>query len=165
MHGLHCAAVCAILLCPTPLLASSVFRCEDASGHITYTLQGCAAGQAQYRQEAHNPTPGKGKAVPLAKPAKAKTKRKSAQRDTREVTVVGSRDDGCGNHMTSSERRTAIIRQRITSGMSRADVESSLGKPDKITQHNGQTRYLYRGNQGNNRQVSFDAAGCVKGKR
>ena len=110
-------------------------------------------------------TQGKGKAVPLAKPAKAKTKHKSAQRDTREVTVVGSRDDGCGNQMTSSERRTAIIRQRITSGMSRSDVESSLGKPDRITQHNGQTRYLYRDNQGNNRQVSFDAAGCVKGKR
>ncbi|WP_339462190.1 DUF4124 domain-containing protein [Pseudomonas sp. EA_105y_Pfl2_R69] len=163
MHGLHCAAVCAILLCPTALLASSVFRCEDASGHITYTLQGCPAEQTQQRQEAHNPTPGKGKAVPLAKPAKAK--RRTARPDAREVTVVGSRDDGCGNRMTSSERRTAIIRQRIVSGMSRADVESSLGKPDRITQHNGQTRYLYRGNQGNNRQVSFDAAGCVKGKR
>jgi hypothetical protein len=163
MHGLHCVAVCAILLCSTPLLASSVFRCEDAGGHITYTLQGCAAEQVQYRQEAHNPTPGKGKAVPLAKPAKAKTK--PAQRDKREVTVVGSRDDGCGNRMTSSERRTAIIRQRIVSGMSRADVESSLGKPDRVTQHNGQTRYLYRDNQGNNRQVSFDADGCVKGKR
>src|SRR3990167_8537884 len=93
MHGLRCAAVCAILLCPTPLLASSVFRCEDASGHITYTLQGCTAGQVQYRQEAHNPTPGKGKAVPLAKPAKAKTKHKSAKRDTRRQTVVGRSEE------------------------------------------------------------------------
>jgi hypothetical protein len=49
--------------------------------------------------------------------------------------------------------------------MTRADVESILGKPDRVSSQNGQTRYRYRDRQGNSRSVSFDEAGCVKGKR
>ena len=166
MQGLHCAIFCAILLCPTPLLASTVFRCEDASGHVTFTLQGCPSEQAQYLQDAYNPTPGSGKAVPLAKTAKASgSKSKKDKQDANELVVVGEKQDGCGNRVTGSERREAVIKQQIRSGMTRADVESSLGTPDKISRQNGQTRYHYRDRQGNSRQVSFDEAGCVKGKR
>ncbi|SFP29662.1 DUF4124 domain-containing protein [Pseudomonas borbori] len=163
MHGLRCAAFCAILLCPPPLLASTVFRCEDANGHVTFTLQGCPAEQAQYLQEAYNPTPGSGKPTPLAKPARA-SRSKAATKGS-EPVVVGESQDGCGNLVTGSERRTAIIKQQIRSGMHRSDVESSLGTPDRISSQNGQTRYHYRDQRGNSRQVSFDEAGCVKGKR
>ena len=48
--------------------------------------------------------------------------------------------------------------------MNRSDVESSLGKPDKVSEQNGQTRYVYQGKKGSKRNVSFDEAGCVKGK-
>lgn len=162
MQGLHCAAFCVILLCPLPTLGSSVFRCEDANGHVTFTRQGCPDDHSQRLQEAYNPTPGSGKPVPLAKPRK--TSHENTPKADRELTVIGIKQDGCGNHLNSRERRVAIIKQQIRLGMSRSDVESSLGKPDKISEQNGQTRYLYQGKKGNKRNVSFDEAGCVKGK-
>jgi len=162
MHGLRCAAFCAILLYPSLSLSSNVFRCENGKGQVTFAQHGCPGTQTQQLQHAYNPTPGSGKPVPLAKVRK--TKRSAKQESDHAVVVVGMQQDGCGNLLSSSERRTAIIRQKIARGMSRADVESSLGKPDRITQHNGLTRYLYRDKKGNSRQVSFDEAGCVKGK-
>jgi hypothetical protein len=162
MHGLHCAAFCAILLCPLPTLGSSVFRCEDAKGHITFTRQGCPEAHNQRLQQAHNPTPGSGKPVPLAKPRKAP--RESKKNAAHELTVIGVKQDGCGNHLSSSERRAAIIKQQIQPGMSRADVESSLGKPDRISEQNGKVQFAYQSKKGNKRNVSFDEAGCVKGK-
>lgn len=165
MQGLHCATFCAILLCPTPLLASTVFRCEDANGHITFTLQGCPSEQAQHLQDAYNPTPGSGKAVPLAKTSKSSRSKNKEKDSASELVVVGEKQDGCGNRVTGSERREAVIKQQIRSGMTREDVESSLGTPDKISHQDDQTRYHYRDQQGNSRQVSFDEAGCVKGKR
>lgn len=163
MHGLRCAAVCAILLCPTPLLASSVFRCEDANGHITFTQQGCPTEQDQYLQDAYNPTPGSGKPVPLAKTGKPA--RGKAAENSSALVVVGERQDGCGNRITGRERRDAIIKQQVRSGMTQADVESTLGTPQRTSSQNGQTRYHYRDRQGNSRNVSFDEDGCVKGKR
>lgn len=163
MHGLHRAAVCAILLCPPPLLASTVFRCEDANGHATFTLQGCPAEHTLYLQNAYNATPGSGKPTPLAK--STKPSRSKVTKKTRALVVIGEQLDGCGNLVTGSERRTAIIREQIRSGMNRSDVESSLGTPDRVSSQNGQTRYHYRDQQGNSRQVSFDESGCVKGKR
>ncbi|MDM8349184.1 DUF4124 domain-containing protein [Pseudomonas sp. sp1636] len=163
MHGLRRAAFCAILLCPPPLLAATVFRCEDANGHIAFTQQGCPSEHTQYLQDAYNATPGSGKSTPLAKPSKP-SRRKGTQK-SRELVVVGEQQDGCGNLISNSERRTAIIKQQIRSGMNRNDVENSLGTPDKISGQNGQTRYHYRDRQGNSRQVSFDESGCVKGKR
>ncbi|NQD92346.1 DUF4124 domain-containing protein [Pseudomonas sp. CrR25] len=163
MHRLHCAAFCATLLCPTPLLASTVFRCEDANGHITFTQQGCAIEHDQQLQSAYNPTPGSGKPIPLAK--SGKTPRAAPKAKASEPVVVGELQDGCGNQVTGSTRRDAIVKRQIRSGMTRADVESSLGTPDKTSSQNGQTRYHYRDRQGNTRQVSFDEAGCVKGRR
>lgn len=162
MHGLHCAAFCAILLCSLPTLGSSVFRCEDANGHVTFTRQGCPDAHNQSLQQAYNPTPGSGKPVPLAKPRK--TSRESTKKDPLEPRVIGVKQDGCGNRLSSSERRAAIIKQQVRLGMSRSDIESSLGKPDRVSEQNGQTRYTYQGKQGNTRNVSFDEAGCVKGK-
>jgi len=162
MHRLYCAVFCATLFCPLPALSSSVFRCEDTQGHITFTRQGCPDDHNQRLQQAYNPTPGSSKPVPLAKPHKAT--RESKKIDERELTVIGVKQDGCGNHLSSSERRAAIIKQQIRPGMSRSDVESSLGKPDKVTGQNGQTRYVYSGKKGNKRNVSFDEAGCIKAK-
>lgn len=76
--------------------------------------------------------------------------------------IVGEQDDGCGNLLSSSEKRQAIIRREVRSGMSSADVESSLGKPDRITRQNSRQRYHYRDKRGDNQLISFDEAGCVK---
>lgn len=156
-----CAGICASLFCST-LPASTVFRCEDASGHVTYTLQGCPTDASQDLQSADNPTPGQGKAVPMAKVGKGERKR---EKPASELLVVGAKQDGCGNRVAGSERRTAMIRQQVRTGMTQADVQSSLGTPDKVTSQDGQTRYHYEDKDGNRRQVTFDEAGCVKGKR
>lgn len=163
MQGLLRATLCAALLYPSPaLLASTVFRCVDAAGHVTFTLNGCPTDQDQQLQNAHNPTPGGGKPVPMARPGKATHQEK---RETGTVLVVGERQDGCGNQVTGTARREAMVKQEIRAGMTRADVESALGRPDRISRQNGQTRYHYRDAKGNSRQVSFDESGCVRGKR
>ncbi|MDH0892781.1 MULTISPECIES: hypothetical protein [unclassified Pseudomonas] len=159
------AGICASLLYPAiDTQATTVLRCEDATGHVTYTLHGCPESASQDLQEARNPTPGKGKAVPLAKTGKARAKTKDEKEDEPQLVVVGTRQDGCGNRLSSSERRSAVIRQEVRGGMSRRDVESALGTPDKVTSTDGQTRYHYADRQGNRRQVTFDEHGCVKEK-
>ena len=144
----------------TDTQASSVFRCEDANGRITFTQSGCPQDHQQATQRAHNPRPGSGKPVPMA------DSRTSSKRDSNErnPVIVAEPQDGCGNRVTGNNRRQAIIRKEVRSGMTRADVESSLGKPERITRQGGQERYYYRDNAGNRTQVSFDENGCVKGK-
>lgn len=173
MHGLLRATLCATLLYPAShALAANVYRCEDRNGHLTYTLQGCTSQQLLQVQNADNPTPGSGKPIPLAKqkkqkkqPAQKTSGRKQAKADGEALLVIGEHQDGCGNRVTGSARRTAMINGQVRSGMPLKDVESALGKPDKITSQNGQVRYLYRDKDGNSKQVSFDENGCVRSKR
>lgn len=165
MQGLLRAAFCASLFySANPTLAASVYRCEDDSGHITFTLQGCATNQHLQVQNADNPTPGSGKPVPLAKSQKHR-RSKAHKNQEQQLVVVGEHQDGCGNKVTGASRRSAMISQHVRSGMTQKDVESALGKPDKISSQNGQMRYLYRDKEGNSKQVSFDESGCVRGKR
>ena len=163
MRGLHFTALCAatLLLPIQDSSASSVFRCVDGTGHVTFTRHGCPSDQQQHLQDARNHTPSSGKAIPLATPDRRKA---TAPASSAELVIVGQQDDGCGNLLSSSEKRQAIIRKEIRAGLSRADVESSLGKPDRVTSSNGQQRYHYREKRkgGSSRQISFDAAGCVK---
>ncbi|QNH05035.1 outer membrane protein assembly factor BamE [Pseudomonas sp. B11D7D] len=165
MRGRHFAALlAAAFLYPiADSYAASVFRCVGADGHVTFTRHGCSDDQEQHLQDARNHTPSSGKAIPLADPGRRTA---TASASSGELVIVGQQDDGCGNLLSSSERRQAIIRKEVRRGMSRADVESSLGKPDRVTSSNGQQRYHYREKRkgGSSRQVSFDEAGCVKGK-
>ena len=170
MHGLLRTLVCTSLLyASSHVLAASVYRCEDSSGHLTYTLQGCTGNQRLQVQSVDSPRPGNGKPVPLAKahkPSKQKHVRsKQAKTADHAPLVVGEHQDGCGNQVTGSARRTAMINGRVRPGMPLKDVESALGKPDKINSQNGQMRYLYRDKHGNSQQVSFDENGCVRSKR
>lgn len=168
MLRLICTGFCTTLLYSSqPALASTVFRCEDANGHITYTRSGCPQDTHTALQSADNQTPGQGKPTPLAKASKKQSSKssKSDKDNEMQVLVTGGKQDGCGNRVTGSERRNAIIRQQIRSGMTQSDVESSLGKPDKVTTQDGLTRYQYADTDGNRRQVTFDESGCVKSKR
>nr|WP_246771589.1 outer membrane protein assembly factor BamE [Pseudomonas syringae] len=81
------------------------------------------------------------------------------------VVVVGTRDDGCGNRLSAEQRRAAIINQRTPPGMTQRDVESLLGRPDKVTNRNGELHYVYNQKKGRSNKVTFDEHGCVKGKR
>ncbi|WP_051231830.1 DUF4124 domain-containing protein [Stutzerimonas azotifigens] len=141
--------------------ASSVYRCEDGNGHVTFSQQGCPDMQQAERRRAYNPTPGGSELTPLGTP---KAPDRQARPGGVELVVVGGKDDGCDNRVSGNDRRQAIIRKEIRAGMTRADVESALGKPDVITRSNGQTRYRYD-TPGRKRTVSFDEAGCVRGSR
>jgi hypothetical protein len=157
----------AALLALSPhLQASSVQRCEDAMGHITFTSIGCPSGQDMQWQKAYNPPPGSSTPMlPGAEPrgsAVRKTTRPAAGED---ILVIGQRDDGCGNRLSAEQRRRAIINQQTPPGMTRRDVESLLGKPDKVITRNGETRYTYQEKKGRSSQVTFDENDCVKGKR
>ena len=150
------------LLSPLPLaLATTVHRCEAANGRITFTTLSCAAGESASLQDVRTFTPGSTMALmPEAEPRETsgmKIKR-------REPTVVGQMQDKCGNLISARERRDAIINQRVIAGMSQQDVESALGKPDKISIRNSTTSYRYDTQRGRSAQVEFDEKGCTKGK-
>ena len=156
------AAFCAIALAlAMDASATTVLRCEDPNGHVTFTLHGCSTDQRTLQQEASNARPGSGKPVPLAKPD---ARRQPAASGIR-FAATGEPDDGCGNQISGRERRQATIRKQALAGMSTQDIESAFGKPQRISRSNGQTRYHYKDRDGNTRQVSFDERGCVKAKR
>ncbi|EJM47761.1 hypothetical protein [Pseudomonas sp. GM48] len=150
------------LLSPLPLaLATTVHRCEAANGRITFTTLSCAAGESASLQDVRTFTPGSTIALmPEAEPRE--TSGMIIKR--REPTVVGQTQDKCGNLISARERRDAIINQRVIAGMSQQDVESALGKPDKISIRNSTTSYRYDTQRGRSAQVEFDEKGCTKGK-
>ena len=167
MHRISGLSCCALLLLSVTLSlqAATVFRCEDNNGHITFTLQGCPTDQALDIQSAQNPTPGSGKPVTMAPITKRAVNKTSKSGTAKELTVIAEQHDGCGNRVIGAPRRTAIIQQQVLAGMTQADVESALGKPDTLSMVNGETQYLYTTDNGTRRKVSFDQSGCVKSKR
>ncbi len=156
-------AICtSLLLLANPAFSANVFRCIDPSGHVTFSQQGCPEEQHQQRQRATNPTPSSGKAVPMAPP---RIKGDASRQADNELAIVAEKDDGCGNRVTGSARRSAIISKRVRPGMTRNDVESALGRPESITSNNGRQRLRFRDSSGQVRTVSFDENGCVLGGR
>ena len=160
-------ALCSTLLClPLSLHATIVQRCEDPSGNVTYTSLGCPSDHGMQLQNAFNASPGSDGNVALLPPHEPPPRRQTAAaRQEKELTVVGQRDDGCGNRLSAEQRRRAIINQQTPAGMTKRDVESLLGRPDKVVSRNGETRYTYNEKKGRSSQVTFDETGCVKGKR
>jgi len=138
--------------------AASVSRCIDTNGRVAFSFNGCS-GSIATQVEAYNPPPGGDQVVPMATTQDA-TKPQTGQR--REAVVVGARDDGCGNLLDAREKRQAIIRGEVRQGMSRADVESAFGQPQRTRASNGQLRYYYENHKERTRQVTFDEHGCVK---
>jgi hypothetical protein len=149
----------ALLLLPLPGWSTTVNRCEDASGSVTFTTLGCPHGHSVTQQEADNAMPGT--VIPSPEPPS----REPFPTPQKELVVVGQHDDGCANVLTAEQRRRAIINMQTPTGMTKRDVESLLGKPDKIISRNAEIRYVYKEKKGRSRQVSFDENGCVKGKR
>ncbi|KPY56961.1 outer membrane protein assembly factor BamE [Pseudomonas syringae] len=152
----------ALLCISATATASSVHRCEDASGKITFTTLGCPDGHSSRLQKAFNAPPGT--RIDVLPPADTAHTVREKPAD-RTVVVVGTRDDGCGNRLSAEQRRTAIINQRTPPGMTQRDVESLLGRPDKATHRNGELHYVYNQKKGRSHKVTFDEHGCVKGKR
>ena len=150
------ALITALIAAPLSAMAGSVHKCVDLHGHTTFTTLGCPPDHAMSLHQAHNPTPGSVAPAPMPRTHPAEVK-------NRTLVIVGERDDGCGNRLTALQRRQAIINQQTPAGMTRRDVESLLGKPDKIITRNAEQRYVYESKNGKSRQVQLDENGCVKG--
>ncbi|MDN6858016.1 outer membrane protein assembly factor BamE [Pseudomonas sp. CAN2814] len=166
------ALLCSLLIALVPTSeAATVFRCTAADGGVLFSQYGCPVERRQEIQQADNPTPGGSESVPMATPrapaaakaASARSKGKEIEQEA--VVVVGEQQNGCGNRVTGSARRKAIIEGRIRTGMTRSDVESALGRPDRTSQHNDTLRYHYEADKKHGaRTVTFDEDGCVMGK-
>ncbi|NWL78970.1 DUF4124 domain-containing protein [Pseudomonas taiwanensis] len=146
-----------------PLEAASVFRCSDAEGNVSFNQHGCPTDSQVERHRTRTPNllssdpilnEGSDSHFPIQK-------WESPER-FQEIVVVGEREEVCGDMISAQERRKAIIRKQIRSGMTRTDVESALGKPDRISGSNGKLRYHYKPKKGVSYQVAFDTNGCVK---
>ncbi|RAU45831.1 MULTISPECIES: cell envelope protein SmpA [unclassified Pseudomonas] len=153
--------IAALLGLPVYGWTATVNRCEDERGHITFTTLSCPAGQASRLQKADSPLPGSRPPTILTSTKAAKPTKQPSE----DLVIVGQRDDGCGNVLSAEQRRKAIINQQTPTGMTKRDVESLLGKPDKIIGRNSEVRYVYAEKKGRSRQVAFDEHGCVKGGR
>ncbi len=133
-----------------------MFRCTAADGSVLFSQYGCPTERQQEIQEARAPAPQK---------APARSKGKGGELEDHSLVIVGEQQNGCGNRVTGSARRKAIIEGRIKTGMTRSDVESAFGKPDKVSQHNETLRYHYDANKRRGaRTVTFDEDDCVTGK-
>jgi hypothetical protein len=148
MQGLHAVMTGALLLIGLPLTSQGAdyYRCLDEQGRVSFSDQSCLNG------ERLRLGPANGLPAPAARQSASVAGRVSGQEQT----------SPCGGLLDPRERRTAQIRREVRAGMSRSEIESALGKPEKISRHDGQTRYQYRDEQGGLRSVRFDEHGCVK---
>lgn len=163
MKVLTAASLCALFITSTPTMGATIYRCADQAGHLTFTRHGCSTHETSQVADAVNPTPSSGRAVPLAKPKKKAST--SSRQPADGLTVVGERDDGCGNLISARERRKAVIARKVMTGMNRSDIESMFGTPDKAAGRDGRVQYRYSGDKETTRTINFDEHGCVRGKR
>jgi len=169
MHPLVYALPLSLSLIPCTLFGAIVYQCEDINGRVTFTHLGCSTEQTQQQRDLESPPPNTTSPLPTetkAAVAKPKQKTKEPEEQAQAVLGIGQRQDGCGNKVSASVRRKAMIDKEVRPGMTRADVESMLGRPDAISSTNGRVRYNYvdKRDKGRKRSVSFDEEGCVTGK-
>ncbi|MCU1773580.1 cell envelope protein SmpA [Pseudomonas sp. 13B_3.2_Bac1] len=154
--------VVASLLCLPPAgVANTLHRCEAPDGGITFTTLSCANDEQLSLQQVKPYSPGS--VVPIM-PEHNHEEIYGMTIRGREPGIVGRLEDKCGNLINARQRRAAIINQRVIAGMSQQDVESALGKPDKVNIRTSTTSYRYDLKRGRSAQVDFDEKGCVKGK-
>ncbi|VVO17679.1 hypothetical protein PS718_03952 [Pseudomonas fluorescens] len=152
----------ASLLCLPPAgAATSLHRCEATDGSVTFTSMSCANGEKLSVQEVHPYLPG---SVVAIMPEHNHEEISGMKNTGREPGIVGRTEDKCGNLIDARQRREAIINRRVIAGMSQQDVESALGKPDKVNIRTSTTSYRYDLKRGRSAQVDFDERGCVKTK-
>jgi len=156
----HYFLLTALLCLPQTALAVTIHRCEAPDGSITFTTLSCNAGEDFSTQEVRTSMP----STTMALLPEADVRDRTSTTGMRNLTIVGQAEDKCGNQLSARERRAAIINQRIVAGMTQQEVESALGKPDKITIRNSAIRYRYNDKRGRSAQIVFDDKGCTKGK-
>ncbi len=155
--------------------AASVFKCVDAKDKVTFTQQNCPDNHAlDDVVSARNQAPS-GTSAPsrMAEPARQATQYRSAERYTQQpaqqsrgVTVVGGSAERapCSTGLSDRDLRTAKVRGEIVPGMSRKDVESMYGKPNRDGHARGAGASTYWNDKYlDQTSVGYDSRGCVRG--
>ena len=156
------ALLLATLLYPPPnALGTTIQRCDDDNGHVTFTTLGCRPDEHLSLHTIQAPTPGNSIAV-IPETIPPETSRKKTT--PLPPTIVGQPEDKCDKAPGARERREAIIDRRIVAGMNQQDVESALGKPNRVRIKASSTDYYYDDKKGRSANITFDENGCVKAK-
>ncbi|MDH4612705.1 DUF4124 domain-containing protein [Pseudomonas sp. BN102] len=167
MQRLSIILIAALPCClHAPLHAASIYRCKDGEGHVSFNQHGCPADSQEelQRLKSLNLLGSQANQREIREEYLPIPNRERAEHSN-EVVVVGEREAPCDQPITPQERRQAIIRKQVRAGMTRADVESALGKPERISSSNGRLRYHYQPQKGTRHQVDFDESGCVRSRR
>ncbi|MGP0174186.1 DUF4124 domain-containing protein [Pseudomonas sp. NCHU5208] len=158
--------------------AATVFKCVDAKGKVTFTQQNCPDNHAlDDVVSAHNQTPS-GSSAPtrMAQPSRHAAARQSpsaqgympdqAKGEGASVTVVGGSAERppCSTGLSDRDLRTAKVRGEIVPGMSRKDVESMYGAPNRDGHAHGAGASTYWNDKYlDQTTVGYDSNGCVRG--
>lgn len=153
--------------------AATIFKCVDAAGKVTFTKgQNCPDHTGlDDVVRAHNPTIS-GSSAPVrmarprlqAQPSQAPNSH-SYQPQPRGVAVVGGSAPRteCNTGLSDRDLRTAKVRGEIVPGMSRKDIESIHGKPNRDGSARGAgTSTYWNDKYVDVTSVNYDAGGCVR---
>jgi len=157
--------------------AATIFKCVDAAGKVTFTKgQNCPDNtDLDDVVRAHNPRiSGSSSPVQMAQPrTQARTSAATGaygasqpqQAPRRGVAVIGGSVPRveCNTGLSDRDLRTAKVRGEVVPGMSRKDVESIHGKPNRDGSARGAgTSTYWNDKYVDVTSVNYDAGGCVR---
>lgn len=160
------------VFCAANAQAATVFKCVDAAGKTTFTQQNCPENHSlEDVVRARNPTiSGSGPAARMARPVDGTSSLPSSisqpsQRATPRVNVVGASapQPGCSTGLNDRDLRAAKVRGEVVTGMTRGEVESIYGSPNRNPSTRGAGRSTYWNDKYlSATSVSYDRNGCVR---
>jgi hypothetical protein len=152
-----------LMLSGTHVFGTTLFKCKDASGHVTFTQQACAGGLAGetifVRRGGAGMSLGPSSVVEETAPDEKASSGKGKQVT---VTVIGPSSSCAGG--SDQEIRSAIVRNQVYEGMTAKQAEQSWGKPGEVNRSSGGSdQWVYYRGDGRMQFVYVDPSGCVTG--
>lgn len=136
------------MLCASSTYATTVNKCADAAGRITFTQSACSGGVQAESVKIVQSSGGFDMSDAL--------RSESFKEPVEQAPIIEPETGACLPH-SSQKIRTAIIRNRVMVGMKSSDVIKSLGRPFRINRSShGNAQWVYNG-----LYLYIDDYGCV----
>lgn len=140
--------------------AASLNKCVDAQGHVTFTQQACPDGGAGERLNVTSQSAGMLVAQPPAPPVETE-QRDASTPNTQPSVIGGENSSGCGS-ASDQEIRTAIVQNKVFTGMSAKEAIQSWGKPTSINRSSrGDDQWVYDRGRASSQYLYVNQEGCV----
>lgn len=137
-----------LLLGASPAMATSLYKCIDSNGHVTFTQQACQDGSGGKEMEVKSSSKGMLIADPNQIPPPAES---AARRNYNQ----------CGD-LTQVDIRSLVGNRQIQVGMTAEDAAESWGRPSKINSSSyGNDQWVYSRANGDSQYIYVDGNGCV----